>query len=476
MVHRVLWVTVLVTVVFILINTFVGGWPKTGPGSIAYPAVSVVLYGCCVGGYIVNRPHLRGPALLMVGSLGVWAVADIIDYLVPPLAKLGEAAYVGAYASTAVAVLWLVVQLRRMVGSTALVESLIGVVALSVAIGALVIYPRLLHDGAQVLAGAQFHVSMAEVGLLLLVARFWSVAALRTRAARFFMLAAAGYAAGDLLLNGVTILGAPGAHPDALAGTLQVSYAFGAAGFVDPSVHRMGDPDHDVLVTGPAQRVGVLVSGIALISATLLVDGLVTGARAWPVVLIGLVMTGALITARMYQLLSTVQRQADEMATMARVDPLTGLVNRRGWGEAVAASSATSSAAGRTRWLALLDLDHFKAYNDLRGHQAGDDLLLRCANGWALLAHHGDVVARYGGEEFVVLLEADDEQQALARTEVLRSTVPDHQTCSAGLAQWLPGEPVDAALGRADNALYHAKRLGRDRTVCAADRQPAPGR
>src|SRR5262249_41243524 len=85
---------------------------------------------------------------------------------------------------------------------------------------------------------------------------------------------------------------------------------------------------------------------------------------------------------------------------LARSDELPGLPNRRGWQEAV----ARVQGQGRSFCLALIDLDHFKDYNDRFGHDAGDDLLRRLGGNWQAQLRPGDVLARYGGEEFAVLL------------------------------------------------------------------------
>jgi diguanylate cyclase (GGDEF)-like protein len=114
--------------------------------------------------------------------------------------------------------------------------------------------------------------------------------------------------------------------------------------------------------------------------------------------------------------------------------------------------------------VALLDLDHFKAYNDTRGHPAGDDLLQRTAGAWRDRLRAGDVLARYGGEEFAVALSVATLGDALAVVDTLRELVPEGQTCSAGVALWDGLEGPQALVGRADLALYLAKAGGRNRT------------
>jgi diguanylate cyclase (GGDEF)-like protein len=113
----------------------------------------------------------------------------------------------------------------------------------------------------------------------------------------------------------------------------------------------------------------------------------------------------------------------------------------------------------------MLDLDHFKAYNDTHGHQAGDRLLKAAAAAWREVLRPGDLLARYGGEEFVAVLADCPPQEARAVAERLRRSTPSGETCSIGVATWDGAEAVDALVRRADEALYAAKRAGRDRVV-----------
>jgi diguanylate cyclase (GGDEF)-like protein len=116
----------------------------------------------------------------------------------------------------------------------------------------------------------------------------------------------------------------------------------------------------------------------------------------------------------------------------------------------------------------LLDLDHFKRYNDERGHQAGDAFLRETAMTWRMQLRVTDFLARYGGEEFAALLLECPPDEALQILDRLRAATPEGETCSAGLAYWDGSESPESLVGRADVALYEAKRSGRDRVVSAA--------
>jgi diguanylate cyclase (GGDEF)-like protein/PAS domain S-box-containing protein len=153
--------------------------------------------------------------------------------------------------------------------------------------------------------------------------------------------------------------------------------------------------------------------------------------------------------------------------TVARTDELTGLPNRRALNEQLPERIDAASRSGRMLCLAMLDLDNFKAFNDVRGHPVGDRLLRDSAAAWRAQLRDGDLLARYGGEEFTAILEAPVDQ-AREILERLRAATPAGQTCSVGLTQWDRHESPEALITRADDALYRAKHSGRDRIELAA--------
>ena len=162
------------------------------------------------------------------------------------------------------------------------------------------------------------------------------------------------------------------------------------------------------------------------------------------------------------------RERADLMATLAevaRTDDLTGLPNRRAWDEALSRELARSRRESTPLTMAILDLDRFKDYNDVEGHQAGDRLLKQLAAAWQHELRVTDVIARYGGEEFTLALPGADVEDATAIVERLRAATPAEQTVSAGLALWDGAESGEALFGRADRALYAAKETGRNRIV-----------
>ncbi len=171
----------------------------------------------------------------------------------------------------------------------------------------------------------------------------------------------------------------------------------------------------------------------------------------------------------------TLQRVAllSELQTKARTDELTGLPNRRAWQEQLPRQLIAAGRSATAVSLAMIDLDHFKRFNDTRGHQAGDRLLKQVAGAWTAELRPGDLLVRYGGEEFALALPHCPPAEALAIVERLRNQIPDQQTCSAGIVSWDGQESAAELIGRADDALYQAKRGGRDQSVIVEPTSPS---
>jgi diguanylate cyclase (GGDEF)-like protein len=116
----------------------------------------------------------------------------------------------------------------------------------------------------------------------------------------------------------------------------------------------------------------------------------------------------------------------------------------------------------------MLDLDHFKDFNDKLGHQAGDRLLKASAAAWRTQLRATDTLTRYGGEEFAIVLPNCSPEDATELLERVRTATPAGQTASAGVASWDGVENPAILISRADAALYEAKEAGRDRVVIAS--------
>jgi diguanylate cyclase len=173
---------------------------------------------------------------------------------------------------------------------------------------------------------------------------------------------------------------------------------------------------------------------------------------------------------RVVELESELRRLSDEVST----DPLTQIANRRGLMQAFEAEQSRLERGGGALAIGLLDIDNFKRLNDELGHNAGDVALKSLAQAVSQALRPTDRVARYGGEEFVVLLPetpVDDGQQILTRLQrSVSSGLFMHEnkkvlvTFSAGVTRYREGERIEEALERADQALYEAKRTGKNRT------------
>ncbi len=182
--------------------------------------------------------------------------------------------------------------------------------------------------------------------------------------------------------------------------------------------------------------------------------------------------TSALVSLLAVEIAVTLQRVQllAELETIARTDELTALPNRRAWQEQLTRELARARRSKAPFCVAMLDLDHFKRYNDTRGHQTGDRLLEQVADAWRAELRPTDVLARYGGEEFALALPDCPLEEAMMVVERLRAAVPDAQSCSAGIAGWDGDQSEAELLDRADHALYRAKRAGRDRSAVADSR------
>lgn len=174
-------------------------------------------------------------------------------------------------------------------------------------------------------------------------------------------------------------------------------------------------------------------------------------------------------------------RRNRELARLSETDPLTGLLNRRGFESSFDRARRRSRRTDTPLSLLLIDIDHFKALNDSVGHEAGDAALRRCAELFlAAVGRPDDVVARFGGEEFVVLLPEADAAGARHVAEGICAAFTDaalphpgtwsgRVSVSIGIATCQGADAMDdGLLAKADVALYRAKRGGRDRVESAS--------
>jgi diguanylate cyclase (GGDEF)-like protein len=177
------------------------------------------------------------------------------------------------------------------------------------------------------------------------------------------------------------------------------------------------------------------------------------------------------------------ERRCAHLAQLSSTDELTGLVNRRHFDKVLASEWARALRSGTSVGFLMIDIDHFKNFNDHYGHAAGDECLRRVANALARSVRRaGELVARYGGEEFVVLLPRADlahshETALRCLEEVQREAIEHlalasgaHVTVSIGMACAVPDgmEELETMVEAADVAMYRAKTAGRARVVLAS--------
>lgn len=161
-----------------------------------------------------------------------------------------------------------------------------------------------------------------------------------------------------------------------------------------------------------------------------------------------------------------------ELSVQATSDGLTGLANHRTFQQTISELCRKAGSAKRVFSLVMVDVDHFKLYNDTHGHPEGDAVLQRVAKMLASGMRQGDLAARYGGEEFAIILRNTDKDSAQAAADRIRKSIAEEPfrngtvTVSMGVAEFpTDGSSAGELIENADKALYHAKHTGRNRVV-----------
>jgi diguanylate cyclase (GGDEF)-like protein len=240
-----------------------------------------------------------------------------------------------------------------------------------------------------------------------------------------------------------------------------------------PSSAALSEPTAEPATRPLAAKIGAM-AGASLLAPVLLAWQPVAEAPGHDLAIaVGGGLCSLLVLMRFVDLLRHSESQALQLTVLARTDSLTGVPNRRSWDFQLARATDGSSAQASLT-VAMIDLDNFKLYNDQHGHLAGDLALMETAAGWASILEGHGYLARYGGEEFAVLISGASREECESLLGRMHATVARGQTCSVGVSEWLPGEPVAQAVLRADESLYEAKRAGRDRVVWHVVDRPEP--
>ncbi|GAA2006879.1 GGDEF domain-containing protein [Nakamurella flavida] len=280
----------------------------------------------------------------------------------------------------------------------------------------------------------------------------------------------------DALMDGIQLTGGDDswAGPAPLQGGWLLASALMAAAVVHPAAGAATAPHSPRPVR--LNRHAVLVLALAGLS--------VPAAAVWSHVqddrdrTIALAVAGMLtlvvILGRLAVLVRAVQRQADGHAREARRDALTGLANRRTLDHSLQRAIRIARAENLPLCAAMIDLDHFKAFNDTHGHAGGDELLRRAAAEWTVVVQrrrmhprHAAVLARYGGEEFALIALGADPLDLRETVLAMLGVTPMGQSFSAGVARWEDDMNGRDLLAAADEALYRAKIAGRRQVLVA---------
>ncbi|WIM98618.1 GGDEF domain-containing protein [Actinoplanes oblitus] len=403
--------------------------------------------------------NMTGDAVL---GLRVWVFPGSA-----PLVLLESVIYLVSYLALA-AGLTVIVQSRsagRDRGAT--IDSAIVACSLALPLWLVAVTP-VLDEPAQPVAILVFRLAfpIGDAVLLTLLARLLVSRSGRSMSLYLLLAAVCCWLAGDVAN---AMLAERGTLASYWGGVLYcLSYtAFGAAALHPsmPALATAGSAPAPRLTTG---RLTVLAA-LSLLAPALLLGQAFTGRQVQAVPIgVACVVLFLLVVARMVGLTRQVERQARELSDLASRDALTGVGNRRSWDARLHDAVTAAHGAGGALVIALLDLDHFKRYNDTHGHQAGDRLLKGAAAAWLDVLRRDDVLYRYGGEEFGLILPGASAGDAVKLTERLREVVPDGQSFSAGVAALHGTETVEELVARADTALYEAKAHGRGRARVAA--------
>lgn len=447
----------------------------TGGLSVYYDTVAVLAVVVGFAGVTRHRPVRRAGWVLVLAGFGGLVVGDLVFSFEQDVLQLdgypllSDAVYLGGY----VLLTWgavVMVRTRRTASDLNVVlDGFIVAVGAGVLVAVFLIAP-LAEDSTLSLAGklTSSAYPVADLLLLAVLVRLGATPGARTTAFRLLMAALGLTLLADGVWNVSTVVTGDSTSTlwnDVL--WLSGYLAVGAAACV-PSMRALAEQSPDPEEGGIGRpRLVMLAVGLALPAIALLLDGLVDGKVLWQVVGIGSLLLSVLVLARMVGLLRTVSVQAVRLAALARSDALTGAPNRRTWDMELSRACKVSRDAATPLSVAMLDIDHFKVYNDTHGHQAGDLVLREVVAAWTEQLGEEGFLARYGGEEFAVLFPELTPGVAAARLEALRRVTPHGQTFSAGVALWDPLTEPGAAVAQADAALYDAKRTGRDRILIA---------
>lgn len=446
-------------------------------------AGSIVL---ALHGLMRHRLTSSVPWRWLLAGMTVWFLGDLTYFTLPDTLRAADLrpsdiAYLMAYPVFGIAAIAMMRNYPDRKHLSAVLDAMILTAGVAVPLFVFMVLPAATDPDLGTLAKLRaVAYPVGEVVLLGLLGQLFVSPRARTVSTRLLVLALVAVLFADVAPRIIALI--TGQMPHATDVGWLAAYILAACAANVPSVREVvvASPRRSLALPGVTQLV-MLGIGSAMPGLTLLAQGIMGQPIAWVSVSVGAILLSTLVVLRMAGLLAIVRRQADAMTELARLDPLTGLLNRRVWDETL----DTACEQGGLFTVALVDLDHFKAYNDSHGHQAGDRLLQEAATAWTTVLPPSATLARYGGEEFAIHLPDHTGTEALAVLNRMNEVTPRGQTFSAGacdstgaqaaLPRTITPDGVRAAaldpdrlLHRADAALYLAKSSGRNRVVLSA--------
>jgi len=455
----------VVAVVLYFLLPLQGLWSSFAYDLIGLSSVTAILIG--VRRHRPARPLIwwcfaGGQLLFVVGDL-LYAVIDQVLHQ-NPFPSAADVFYVGGYPVLAVGLLVLIRGRISGRDRAGLIDAAIIATGLGLLSWTFLMKP-IAEDPSLSLSERLVSLAypLADVLLLAMAARLATSPGARTAAYRLLgltLVVLLGADIGYAVLN--MVISYEGGLVD--AGWL-LSYVTWGTAALHPSMRSLSEVAPDRAERFSHRRQALLATTSLMAPAVLVQQGL----RDQPVdvgaIGLGSAVLFLLVVLRMAGLVAQVQDQATQLAALAHNDALTGIPNRRAWELELPREMARVRRQGGQLCVALLDLDHFKRFNDQHGHQGGDRLLKEATAAWRTRIRSSDLLARYGGEEFIMLLRDCPPSEAVQVLDDLRAVTPLGQTFSAGVAEWDIEESPERLVGRADVGLYEAKRAGRDRVI-----------